>query len=279
MAVWGKIFGGVAGLATGGPVGGLLGLTLGHMADKKKLLTPISGTWGERFTAHGTPDPNNAAFFTAAKLASLLGKRDQLFGLGVIALCAKMAKIDGPVTRREVDAFKGCFHFPPEHQREVGLMFDRARERTDDYAMYADEMGKAYRGVSTEPLESLLGALFRIARADLPPHAPLNPQEMAFLRRVHQGFGLSQAAWERAESGQARAASAPDAPDAYRVLGIARSASDTDVRLRWRALVREHHPDVLAARQGLTPTQHQAALERIARINAAWDQIKRDRGI
>lgn len=279
MAVWGKIFGGVTGFATGGPVGGIMGLVLGHLADKKELLTPPSGTWGERFAAHGAPDPNNAAFFAAAKIASLLGKRDQVYGLGVVALCAKAAKIDGPVNRAEIDAFKSCFQFPSEHQREVGLMFDRARNRTDDYAMYADEMGKAYMGESTEPLESLLAALFRIARADLPPHAPLDPAELEFLQRVHTGFRLSAAAWDRAESGQARAAeSAGGALDAYRILGIARSAGNEEVRLRWRALIRESHPDVLA-RQGLPPAQYEAALERVAHINAAWDRIKRDRGL
>ncbi|MXV44903.1 DnaJ domain-containing protein [Saccharibacter sp. 17.LH.SD] len=276
MAFWGKMFGGTAGFAVGGPFGSLMGLALGHLADKKQLLTPPSGSWGTHFDANGRPDPNNAAFFTAAKIASVLGKRDQLYGLGLIALCAKLAKIDGPVQKSEINTFKLLFRFPEESMREVGLMFDRSRERTDDFEMYAREMGKAFSD-KPEPLETLLSALFRIARADLPPGAPLHPAEDDFLRRVHKAFRLSARAWDRAESGQA-SSTGSDTPDAYRVLGIARSATDQDVKQRWRILIREYHPDVLA-RRPMTAAQRLAAQERIAQINAAWDRIKRDRGL
>lgn len=276
MAFWGKIFGGTAGFAAGGPFGSLMGLALGHLADKKQILTPPSGTWSTHFNAKGRPDPNGVAFFTTAKIAALLGKRDHLYGLGVVALCAKMAKIDGPVRTSEINAFKSTFQFPQENMREVGLIFDRARERTDDFELYATEMGKAFAN-KPEPLESLLTVLFHIARADLPPGAPLHPKETDFLKRVHKAFRLSARAWERAETGRSRMAE-NNAPDAYRILGIARSASDHDVRRRWRTLIREHHPDILAQRP-MSSTEQLAAQERIAQINAAWDRIKRDRGL
>ena len=277
MAFWGKMFGGVAGFAAGGPIGGLLGVILGHMSDTDRLLTPLSGTWGDRFPARGQPDPHNAAFFTAAKLSALLGKTDQLYGLGVVTLSAKLAKIDGPVNRAEIDTFKRAFQFPPDNQKEIGLLFDRTRERTDDFEMYAKELGRAFAD-KPEPLETLLGVLFMIARADLPPRAPLHPLEMDFLRRTHKAFRLSKRAWDRAESGQPRAASTASSAECYRILGISATASDGEIRARWRLLIREHHPDRLA-QKSMTDAQRQAAQERVARINAAWDQIKRDRGL
>lgn len=276
MAFWGKIFGGTAGFAAGGPFGSLMGLALGHLADKKQLLTPPSGSWSSHFSARGRPDPHGAAFFTTAKMAALLGKRDHLYGLGVVALCAKMAKIDGPVTKSEINAFKTAFRFPEENIREVGMIFDRARERTDDFELYAREMGKAFAD-KPEPLETLLTVLFRIARADVPRGATLHPKEDDFLRRVHKAFRLSERAWERAKTGQSRM-SESHAPNAYRILGIARTASDHEVRQRWRTLVREHHPDVLA-KKALSSAEQLAAQERIAQINAAWDRVKRDRGL
>jgi hypothetical protein len=36
--------------------------------------------------------------------------------------------------------------------------------------------------------------------------------------------------------------------DAYAVLGVARNATDGEVRAAWRVLVREHHPDAMTAR-------------------------------
>ncbi|MBF0872024.1 TerB family tellurite resistance protein [Gluconobacter japonicus] len=274
MAIWGKMFGGVAGFAVGGPFGALMGAALGHAADSGSLLNPSTGGWSERFPARGRPDPNNAAFFGAAKVAAALGKKDQLYAIGLVALCAKLAKIDGPVNRSEINAFKTCFQFPPDNVKEVGMLFDRARERTDDFEMYAREMGNAY-GDDKAPLENLMTALFRIARADAGASRELHPKEVDFLQRVHRAFGLPPGAWDRAESGDSRAASTGE-PDAYRVLGIARTASDKEVRVRWRMLIREYHPDVIAQKP-MTDLERKRAQERVARINAAWDRIKRDR--
>ncbi|GBQ82476.1 TerB family tellurite resistance protein [Gluconobacter albidus] len=274
MAIWGKMFGGVAGFAVGGPFGALMGAALGHAADSGSLLKPSTGGWSERFPANGRPDPNSAAFFGAAKIAAALGKRDQLYAIGLVALCAKLAKIDGPVNRHEINAFKTCFQFPSDNVKEVGMLFDRARDRTDDFEMYAREMGAAYAD-NTAPLENLMTALFRIARADAGPDRKLHPREIDFLQRVHRAFGLPAGAWERAENGNSRAAGSNE-PDAYRILGITRTATDTEVRVRWRTLIREHHPDVLAQKP-MSEAERRRAQDKVARINAAWDRIKRDR--
>ncbi|AQS87478.1 molecular chaperone DnaJ [Neoasaia chiangmaiensis NBRC 101099] len=273
MGVWGKMFGGVAGFAVGGPFGALMGAALGHAADRGSLLDAPAGGWNDHWHARGRPDPNGAAFMAAAKVSSFMGKNDQLYAIGLVALCAKVAKIDGPVNRREIDAFKQCFRFPPDNAREVGLLFDRARDRTDDFEMYGRELGRAFAN-DRAPLEDLLVALFTIARADVPPGGALDPREMDFLKRTHRAFGLPPGTWDRAETGRAR----PDTNenDAYLELGIARDSADEEVRLRWRALVREHHPDVLG-RKNLDPKDLAKAQDRAARINAAWDRIKRDR--
>lgn len=277
MAVWGKVFGSAAGFVAGGPAGALMGFALGHLADSRKLLDAPTGGWGRHFKSNGAPDPDNAALFAAAKMASVMGKNDQLFGLGVIALSAKLARIDGPVNKTEIAAFRSCYQFPAENLHEIGLIFDRARNRTDDFEMYAQELGRAYARKHA-PLEGLLTALFYIARADLPPGAPLHTQEIEYLKHIHKAFGLSEAAWDRAESGRPRSAASDDIPDAYRVLGVAHSATIDEIRVRWRILMREYHPDVLAQRP-MTDRQRLQTQERVARINAAWDQIKRDRGL
>lgn len=170
MGVWGKMFGGVAGFAVGGPFGALMGAALGHAADRGSLLDAPAGGWNDHWHARGRPDPNGAAFMAAAKVSSFMGKNDQLYAIGLVALCAKVAKIDGPVNRREIDAFKQCFRFPPDNAREVGLLFDRARDRTDDFEMYGRELGRAFAN-DRAPLEDLLVALFTIARADVRPVA------------------------------------------------------------------------------------------------------------
>ena len=62
------------------------------------------------------------------------------------------------------------------------------------------------------------------------------------------------------------------------MLGLSAGESDEALHARWRALMREHHPDSLAAR-GAAPELVARAQDQVARINAAWDRIKRERGL
>ena len=68
------------------------------------------------------------------------------------------------------------------------------------------------------------------------------------------------------------------AEDPYAVLGLSAGESDEALRARWRALMREHHPDSLAGR-GAAPDLVARAQDQVAKINAAWDRIKRERGL
>ena len=66
--------------------------------------------------------------------------------------------------------------------------------------------------------------------------------------------------------------------DPYEILGVARSANGEELRAVWRNLMRENHPDALAAR-GVPKEFIDKASQSVARINAAWDRIKRERGL
>ena len=120
MGVWGKMIGGIAGFAMGGPVGALMGAALGHAADSGKL--PNVGQAGGFVNGAGMR-------FQRVRAAALLGQRDQAFAITVVVLAAKLAKADGAVTRLEIDAFKRQFRIPPESLREVGKLFDQGTGR------------------------------------------------------------------------------------------------------------------------------------------------------
>jgi DnaJ like chaperone protein len=105
----------------------------------------------------------------------------------------------------------------------------------------------------------------------------VNGAELEFLSRTHRGFGLDQTAWDRARGALPRQPPS-DEPDAYGVLGVARSATDEQLRAAWKQLMRENHPDSLASR-GVPQEFIERAGEKVARINAAWDRIKRERGL
>ncbi|MCH4022170.1 MAG: TerB family tellurite resistance protein [Acetobacter sp.] len=274
MAVWGKFFGGVAGFAVGGPMGAALGTALGHAADRGTLLNGPAIGWTDKWRDRARPDPYGAATFVAVRLAATAGKHDQLYALCSVILSAKLARIDAPVNRQEIDAVKRLFRIPPENAAEVGRMFDLARNRTDDYERFASELGNAFSG-KKGMLEDLLGVLFAVARADS-SDGLLSVQEERFLKKIHKNFGLGAGAWERASTGRNRPAI--DENHAYAVLGVAITDTDETIRVAWRTLIRTHHPDVLTAR-GASDAEISQAVEKIARINAAWDIVRRDRGL
>jgi DnaJ like chaperone protein len=259
MAYLGKIIGGSAGFLFGGPWGAIVGAALGHAAD--------AGALASFRLAFGPASP-----IAAGRVAAMLGRREQLFSVTVVVLAAKLSKCDGPVRREEIDAFKRLFRIPPESVREIGRLFDQARDSGDDFEEYADQLGQAFAD-SRGMLEEVLVALFAIARAD----GPINRAELDFLRRVHRGLGLDQVSWDRAWNGTTRAAASQE-PDPYHVLGLEATATGDAIRARWKQLMRENHPDSLAAR-GVPAAFIAKAHQRVAEINAAWDRIKRDRGL
>ena len=120
MGYWGKLIGGTAGFFVGGPFGAVVGAALGHAADSGNM-----ANFRLPFTA--------ADSITPARVAALFNRREQLFAIAVVALSAKLAKCDGPVNRAEIDAFKRQFRIQPEFLRDIGRLFDQARESAEGF--------------------------------------------------------------------------------------------------------------------------------------------------
>ena len=258
MSIWGKIIGGVAGLAAGGPLGALLGAVAGHAVDKMR-----------NDSVAELPPPESLG--RDAGLAGGLGQaaKQMAFSVAVIVLGAKMAKVDGVVSRVEINAFKEVFRVPPQDMKGVARIFDAARRDAAGFEPYARQVAMLFRH---EPavLEGLLAGLVHIARAD----GELTAAEQDYLRRVAGIFGLDATAFDRV-----RASYGGGAPgDPYQVLGVAPTDSDEEIKRVYRRLIRENHPDALIAK-GMPREFVEVANEKMAAINAAYDQIAKARGL
>lgn len=265
----GKIVGGTLGLLSFGPMGFLLGVTAGHLYDHGR--------------AHVGAD-----FLHAAQQAGVHigGNMDQVaFTVGVVVLGAKMAKVDGQVTRREIDAFKRVFSIPPQQEAQLGALFDHAKRDAGGYEAYAAQLARVFRH-RPAVLEELLTGLILIAAADGDGIAPVEEQ---FLRDIARLFGFS--AYEfgliAARSGKfharnnhanGNASPRPDADDPYQILGVTVDSAPAAIKAAYRTLIREHHPDKLVA-AGMPPEFVAVATEKMKRINAAYDQICRAKGM
>lgn len=195
--------------------------------------------------------------------------RQVAFTIGVIALSAKMAKADGRVTRDEIDAFRQVFHVPPHEVKNVGRIWNMARQDTAGYEAYAHQIAKLFIHQRTV-LEELLDALFYIAKAD----GQLHPAELEFVENVASIFGFSEAEYQAIAARHMDSASG----NPYAILGVEPDVSDVELKKTYRKLVREHHPDRLIA-QGLPEEFINVATERLAAINTAYDVLSKQRDL
>jgi DnaJ like chaperone protein len=253
MQIWGKIVGGSAGFAIGGPIGALLGAVAGHAVDHY-VEQRVSAE-----TAVAAPvDPEDHP-----------GLRQIAFTVGVIALGAKMARVDGEVTSREVEAFRSFFHVPAEEEKNVERFFDLAKRDAAGFETYARQVAALFPD-APEILESVLEGLFDIAKAD----GKVGAAEAGYLARVAEIFGLSSARFDRARA----AALGEMECEACVVLGIDPLATDEQIRDAWLRQVKAHHPDRLIA-EGLPEEAIKVANRKLALINDAYDRLRRERGL
>jgi DnaJ like chaperone protein len=284
VAIWGKILGGAAGLAIGGPIGAVIGAVAGHAYDRyreeesrARLASSGRHRGGDPWSATGPryePPPSEPWAEPPPIFADPTETRRIAFATAVIVLGAKLAKVDGVVTRDEIQAFKRVFRIDDREVGDVARIYNQAKTSARGFEPYARQISALF-GNDPFLLEELLVGLFEVARAD----GELNPAEVDFLRRVAAIFGFNIGSFEQIRARfSATARNMSGADDAYAVLGLTRSASDDEIKQTYRKLVREHHPDRLVAK-GMPEEFVDRANKTLAAINAAYDRIEKERNL
>ena len=192
---------------------------------------------------------------------------DARFSAAVTALGAKLAQADGRADHDEYRAFSEVFQPEPASERDVRRLYDLARQTTRGFESYARQIAKRYSGCPGL-LEDVLDGLFHIAKAD----GAVTAGETAYIERVSKIFGLSPLSFRRIKASHL---GAPE-NDPYTVLEVAPDAADEVVRAAWKSALSQAHPDRATSR-GLPPEFVEFAQAKSAAINAAYDQVMRER--
>lgn len=186
-----------------------------------------------------------------------------VFAIALIALSAKMAKADGVVSDSEIVAFEQIFAVPPGERRNVERVYRIATQDVAGFEAYAEQVARIYLN-KPAVLEDVIDALFHIAKAD----GHVHPAELEFLRTVADIFGFSEIEFARIKASHL----GRDRADPYLVLGITPDISDDDLKIAYRRLLRENHPDMLIAR-GVPEEMVTIATEKVSAINVAYEKI------
>jgi DnaJ like chaperone protein len=271
LRIWGKILGGTAGFAIGGPIGAIIGAAAGHAYDfyrAEESAARLSGPGRDRLP-HDLPGGAPPPVFSDPNETRRIA-----FATAVIVLGAKLAKADGQVTRGEVAAFKRIFRIDDAEVGDVARIYNQAKTSARGFEPYARQIATLF-GHDPVLLGEVLVGLFEVARID----RDIAPAEVEFLRRVATIFGFSPAAFEQLHARfTATARDLTGTDDAYAVLGLSRKAGDQEIRQTYRKLVREHHPDRLVAK-GMPAEMVEQANRTLAAINAAYDRIAKERNL
>jgi DnaJ like chaperone protein len=187
------------------------------------------------------------------------------FTIGMIALGAKMAKADGAVTKDEVAAFGQVFQVPDKDRPAVERVFNLAKQDVAGFESYARQVAALFEPGS-DMLENVIDGLFHIAKAD----GAVHEDEIEFLSHIAGVFGFDQKAFRRMTARHVLIADDP-----FEILGVERDMPFDDIKKIHRKLVREFHPDKHVA-SGMPQELVLITTERLARINEAFDRIKKE---
>ena len=257
--------GGTLGWLFGGPLGALFGAALGSYVEKGMSSAKASGS---------------------KRRSGMDSESSMLFCASAAAMFAKIAKADGVVTRDEIASVERAFlglGFSAEARSYAIEVFRMAKDDEHTIEDYAREFASAV--CSIEVREFLYELLWDIACAD----GRVDAAELDMLRRVTAPLGI-RSYWfhmfaeERirgrggAEERASRSAQERDKlAEAYALLGVSPGASDEEVKRAYRAKAKKYHPDALKA-QGLPDEMVDRANDMMAKLNAAWSEIRQAEG-
>jgi DnaJ like chaperone protein len=200
------------------------------------------------------------------------------------AVMGALCKADGVVTRDEINVTEQLLSqlgLAPEQKQAAKAAFNRGKDPDFDLDAEVDVFVQASRGADV-----LYQLFLQVQLSAVAADGKVHPAEHAMLVRVARRLGLAEVdvarleALLRAAAGGGAVGGPPPQQrldDAYTALGVTPQASDGDIKSAYRKLMRENHPDKLAAK-GLPAGMRALAEQRAREINVAYDLIKKARG-
>ncbi|WP_445748716.1 TerB family tellurite resistance protein [Polaribacter sp.] len=244
-----KWLGAGLGFTLGGPIGAAIGFAIGSFVDG---ITSDELTTEQREYQQNTAQQNNT--------------QSGDFEISLLVLASIVIKSDGKIDQRELNFVRSQF-----------------------YAMYGEQRAnnafKLFKGVIKKDISArqvcfqirqhmphasrlqLIHFLFGIAKAD----EFVTENEIDEIRKIAGYLYINQSDFE-----SIKAMFYDESGNAYKILEIEKTATDEEVKKAYRSLAKKHHPDKL---QDLGEEHLKGAQEKFQSIQAAYEKIKRERGI
>jgi len=268
----GKIGGGLLGLVTFGPVGALAGAILGHQFDRGLETAEKPGSKGGGWRGVGGRSHTG---------------RQQVFFETTFLVMGHLAKADGRVSEEEIRVARAVMHqmrLRPEHVQLAISLFTRGKR--PEFALNRQvETFRDACGRHRDLIRNFLEVQFELTLSK----GSIKSAERDLLWQIAAILGVGRAELAQLEAivrarhafrqGRRPGRTQSDSlGQAYKALGIPKTATNREVKTAYRRLMNQHHPDKLVAR-GLPDSMQEAAKERTREIRSAYEMIKEDRNM
>ncbi len=241
MGILGSFLGASIGWWTLGPIGAIMGLVLGHLSEEQSSFIKGSRQSSEQQARSGF-------------LATLL------------VLVAAVMKADGKVLRSELDFVKRSL-VATFGEKDAGKALLMLRDILNQDIPVDEVVHQARVNINYASKVQLMHLLYGIALAD----GQISGEEQRSLQHIASGLGISRSDMEAIVSMFLKDASA-----AYKVLEVEKTASNEELKKAYKKMAVRFHPDKVAH---LGDDIRKDAERKFQKINAAYEQIKKERGI
>lgn len=242
MAKFGKWVGAGLGFILSGPIGAVIGLSLGWMFDSASKSDIEHANNKERRTTQGD------------------------FAVSLLILIAAVMKADNRIKKTELDYVKKFlrYRFGEESAIEALQMLRDLLKQDIPIGKVCVQMKQNMNLASR--LE-LLHLLYGVANAD----GEIHPTELSTLEQIGYYLGISNQ-----EQKSIKSMFISSSKSQYEMLGLEEGATNDEIKKMYRKLAVKYHPDKV---NYLGDDVKKSAEEKFQKINQAYEAIKKERGI
>ena len=234
-----------------GLYGAIAGFFIGWMVDSYVL---------SRFWNSGTKERNNNS------KANLNG-----FVRSLIILTAAVMKADGTVIKVELDYVKAFFRQQfGEDVAKNSLLY--LRDILKQQLPINQACNQVRNRIDYASKIHLLHYLFGLANTK----GSINQSELNVIEYISNNIGISRSDFQSVKSAFVKGYSTKNVDSAYKILEIEPTASNDEIKKAYRRMAVKYHPDKVSQ---LGEKAQRAAEEQFKKINNAFEEIKRQRGI
>ncbi|MFK7833259.1 MAG: TerB family tellurite resistance protein [Winogradskyella sp.] len=256
-----KWVGGAIGWSFGGPIGAIIGLAIGSFVDNLKIgETPLLGdrqSSGQRRTYRKQPNYGQQR----SKPKTQSGD----FEVSLLILASIVIKADGKQDQRELDFVRQQFTnmYGKDRANKAFELFKRITKQNISTRQVCTQIKQMMDHASRL---QLLHFLFGIAKAD----GLVTEDEIRQIYTITGYLGISSRDYE-----SIKAMFYNSSDNAYIILEIEKSVSDSEVKKAYRKMAKKYHPD----RVGHLGKEHQEGAEaKFRQVQEAYEHIQKERG-